>query len=70
MKMNVLTQVEEQSGLDVSIDDWNLWDLQGRNSCHMIVKVLRTRTHFLSYVVVLVLLSRVQLSAPIITPTI
>lgn len=65
MKMkNVLTQVEEQCGLDVSIDDWNLWGLQGRNSCHMSVKLVRTRTHFLSYVAVVVLLYRVQLSAP------
>ena len=62
----MLTQVGEQCGLDESIvvDHQKLWDLQGKNSCRMIVKE-GTRTVFLtSYLIAVVELSHVQLSAP------
>lgn len=62
----MLTQVGEQCGLDESIvvDHQKLWDLQGKNSCRMIVKE-GTRTVFLtSYLIAVVELSHVQLSVP------
>lgn len=64
----MLTQVGEQFGLDVNIVDQKVWDLQGKSSCHKIVKE-GTHTVFpASYLiaVVVVELSHVQLSASII----